>query len=127
MFDESTDWLAYLRTAANGPAEVVGLRDDLETPVALSELATRYAGTPVEVAIADAALTLIESGTAVEMDAVRRLPFERATNAFDRLMHAIDREPERFARDGWDSYVLWKLTQLRPHDPRLPRLAARLR
>lgn len=127
MFDESTDWLAYLQTAANRPAEAAGLRDDLETPVALSELATRYAATPIEIAIADAALTLIESGTAVEMDAVRRLPFERAPNGFDRLVTAIEREPERFARDGWDSYVLWKLTQLVPHDPRLPRLAARLR
>lgn len=127
MFDESTDWLAFLRTAANRPAEVASLRDDLETPMALSELATRYAGTPIEVAIADAALTLIESGTAAEMNAVRRLPFERAPNAFDRLATAMDCEPGRFAADGWSAYVLWKLAQLQPNDPRIALLAARLR
>lgn len=119
VFDESTDWLTFVRTAANRPAEAPGLRDDVETSVALSALASECEGTPLETAMADAALTLIEKGTPSEMDVVRRLPYEKAPDAFARLLRALENAPERFGRDGWRASAFWKLFQLRPRDNRL--------
>lgn len=119
LFDESTDWLAFLRSAANRPAAAHGLRDDLETPIALSALASDCEGTPLEEALADAALKLIESGTRLEMDTVRRLPYEKAPNAFDRLLRALETTPDRFAHEGWRASVFWKLFQMKPDDQHL--------
>jgi hypothetical protein len=119
VFDEKTDWLEFLRTAANRPAEATGLRDDVETSVALSALASEMAGTPLETAMADAALTLIEKGTPKEMDTVRRLPYEKAPNGFDRLLRALENTSARFGREGWRASAFWKLFQLRPTDGRL--------
>lgn len=116
VFDESTDWLEFLRTAANRPAAAHGLRDDVETSIALSALASECEGTPLEEAMADAALKLIESGTQTEMDAVRRLPYEKAPNAFNRLLRAVEAKPERFAHEGWRASAFWKLFQMKPDD-----------
>jgi hypothetical protein len=116
VFDERTDWLEFLRKAANRPAEAPGLRCEVETSVGLSALASEIAGTPLETAMADAALKLIEKGTPKEMDVVRRLPYEKAPNGFDRLLTALQKAPVRFAREGWLASAYWKLFQLRPRD-----------
>jgi len=119
VFDESTDWLEFLRTAANRPAAARGLRDDVETPIAVSALASEFEGTQLEEALADAALKLIESGTQTEMDTVRRLPYDKAPNAFNRLLRALEKNPERFAHEGWRASLFWKLFQMNPGDQNL--------
>jgi hypothetical protein len=121
MYDDQTDFLAELREAtrygATGPS---WLRSDIPLPWALSDWAEALKGTPLETKIADAALTLIETGTAEQGEAASGLPIELAPSAVDRVRAILERDPKQLG-SGARSVpgVLWRLLQREPKNLRL--------
>ncbi|HWU89866.1 MAG TPA: hypothetical protein VN253_21540, partial [Kofleriaceae bacterium] len=82
-FRDDEDWLAYLRDAIARPED----HPEVVAPVArgLVEIEAAAKGSPQEARVADAALSLFESGTAAERDAVQALALRAAPDAAPRL------------------------------------------
>lgn len=117
-YSVNTDWLAELREAAKYPFGPSWLRSDLDVASGLADMAEQL-GAPFDAAIADAALTLVESGTSEERAAVWQLPWERATNAVQRLLHLIETDRSRLEAIRGVPNVLWRLLQRHEDDPRV--------
>lgn len=119
-YDDATDFLAELREAVSTGAGPSWLRSDLPLPWALSDWSESLKGTSLEAKLADAALTVLETGTLGQAEAVTGLPFELAPRAVDRVLDVLEREPARLGSDPRAiPSVLWRLLQRGPHSPRL--------
>jgi hypothetical protein len=87
-------------------------------PDALGELTERLRGTPMELALGDAALEIIEHCNEDEMEIVRSTPWAKAPNAFERMLGIVERPRQRLS-DVWLVELYGELLRLRPTDPRL--------
>lgn len=119
-YDDATDFLAELRHAVSTATGPSWLRSDLPLPWALSDWAGALKGTPLESKLGDAALTVMETGTPQQAEAVTGLPFELAPQAVDRVVRILDHDPSRFGSDPRAiPSVLWRLLQRGPHEKQL--------
>lgn len=119
-YDDATDFLSELRAATRAPTGPSWLRSDLPLPWALSDWAEALKGTPLEFKIADAALTVMETGTPEQAEVVMGLPFELAPRSVQRVLRILDCEPSRFGSDPRSiPSVLWRLLQRAPHERQL--------
>lgn len=117
-YSAKTDWVAELREAAKYPFGPSWLRADLDVASGLAEMAEQL-GAPFNAAIADAALELVETGTKDERTAIWQLPWERATNAVERLLQLIDTDRSRLDAIRGVPNVLWRLLQQYGDDARV--------
>ncbi|MEO8550851.1 MAG: hypothetical protein ABI678_12785 [Kofleriaceae bacterium] len=116
VFDEHTDWLAFIRDAITG-RDVTGLRDDVpDVNSSMSQLAVDLEGTDLKNSYCDALLKIVESGSDWERDHVRNLPYEDAPRGADRMLALLLYHRETFRRDGWVGSLLWHVLMLRPED-----------
>ena len=118
-YDDQTDWSAVLRDAAKYPFGPSWLRPDLDVASGLADLAEHLKGTSADRAIADAALDLVEHGTSIERSSVWQLPWERATNAIERLLGLLENDRQRFEELHGVPNVIWRLLQAHPEDMRV--------
>lgn len=118
-YGDATDWGAVLREAAKYPAGPSWLRSDLDLASGLAELAEQFKGLPYEKGIAEAALSIIETGTNTERAAVWQLPWERATRAIERLLRIVESDRSRLVEVRGVANVLWRLLQVHPKDARV--------
>ena len=113
-YGDDTNWLAVIREAARYSLGPSWLRSDIDVASALAELAEQLKGTPAERALGEAALSLIESGTAPERAVVWQLPWERGANAIQRLLRLVQTDRDRLAEVRGVPNVLWRLLQIDP-------------
>jgi hypothetical protein len=127
LYDENTDWRAFLRDALHGSL-YQGLQIDrhvgLSMPDALGALSEALQGTPMEIRLADAAMEIIERGNNEEMDTVSSTGWANAPDAFERLLALIERTPTTFSR-RWMLMFYSALFRLKPTEPRLLAALAR--
>jgi hypothetical protein len=88
-FGEDEDWLAYLRDAIARPEAHPEI--DAALASGLSKIEAAAQGTPHAQRLADAALALLETGTATERDAVQCLALRAAPDAAPRLRALLGR------------------------------------
>ena len=88
-FGDDEDWLAYVRDAVARPEAHPELGAALSS--GLSKIEAAVQGTPHEPRLADAALALVETGTAAERDAVQALGLHAAPDAAPRLRALLGR------------------------------------
>jgi hypothetical protein len=88
-FRDDEDWLAYLRDAIARPES----HPEVVAPVAwgLVKIEAAAKGTPHAARLADAALALLESGSAAERDIVQALALHLAPDAVQRLRALLGR------------------------------------
>ena len=99
-FNDDTDWAAYLRKAAD-TGVVWGLRNDLELTMGLSELASALKSAPALLErLADAALSVLETGDQKAIETIQRLPYEAAPDAHDRLLRLVEQDHARLQKLG---------------------------
>jgi hypothetical protein len=98
VFDEKTDWIRYLRSAVKRDGLVPGLRDDLDLHPGLGELYEALAGTPMQAAMASAALTLLEQGTPEERKMMHAIPYEEAPGGKERLLRLLVQGRDRLTQ-----------------------------
>lgn len=113
VYDETTDW----RDLVAHPS-YKGLEKDLDIQSALGALAEALRGTPMAIALGDAALEVIEHGDPRMMDTVRAAGWEHAPRAFDRILAVIERTP-RTLPDAWIVQLYAALLSLDSDDPRV--------
>lgn len=119
IFDENSDLLAEVRDAVKGYG-APWLRSDLPQPWAVADWGQAFAGTALHERLADAALTVIETGNRDEAETASVLPYEDAPNAVARVVSVLEREPERFGSEPRAvATVIWKLASKNPHDARV--------
>lgn len=116
IFDERTDWIGYLRNAASDECCVHGLREDLDLRSGLGELYEALQGTPMQRAMAAAALTLLEVGTAKEQDLMYAIPFEESPGAKRRLLNLLEQSRHRLDSSDVDT-ILHRLLEENLGDP----------
>jgi hypothetical protein len=116
LFGEDMDWLRYLRSAVKHDGNVRGLRDDLDLDAGLGELYEALAGTPMQAAMASAALTLVEQGTPEERKMMHGIPYEEAPEGKERLLKLLVH-----GRDRLNQYdvgmILYNLLEKNLGDP----------
>lgn len=115
-YDDATDWNSVLREAAKYPFGPSWLRSDLDVASGLADLAEQLKGTPCEQSLAEAALSIVESGSSAERAAVWQLPWERGSNAVARLLRLVESERERLDELRGVPNVIWRLLQAYPDD-----------
>lgn len=118
-FGDSTDWTATFRDAARYDVPPSWLRSDIETSASLFDFCELFRGTSVWPKLVDAALTLVETGTARERQCVSLLHWEEAANGLERLLRLITAEPAKLGELGGVEYALWRLLHAHPQEPRL--------
>jgi hypothetical protein len=96
VYNQWTDWLAFLKRAAHPPPPAIGLRDDLDVPSAVSALEGALAGTFMQVAMRAAIFRLLEDGSPEEVALVLHLGFEEAPYAEERIPQLLSQKRERF-------------------------------
>jgi hypothetical protein len=115
VFDEQTDWIRYLRRAIERDGDVEGIQDYLDLHFGLGELYEALQGTPMQTAMAAAALTLVESGTEEERERMRGLPYQRAPGARERLLRLVSQKYDELGSDFvWG--ILYRLLEEHPGD-----------
>lgn len=117
VYDEHTNWREFLRHV---PAR--GLNVDrhvgLSVPDAIGELSEALRGTPMQVALADAALEVVENGPIDAMDLVESAGWEKAPNGFERMLAIVARSARRVS-DLWVYRLYRAMFELAPNDHRL--------
>jgi hypothetical protein len=124
VFDENTNWVRYLREAIQYEGAVPGLRDDLELRGGLGELYEALAGTPLQAAMASAALLLFEAGTRQERDIMRALPYEEALGAKERLRRLLEHDRDRLTQSDVGG-ILYHLLEKNLGDPEVTAMLQR--
>jgi hypothetical protein len=122
-FVEPDNWVEYLRNVVTErellPTFGINLKYDYAgVDRLIGELYDRLQGTGADVAMADAALRLLETGSPDEMYAARIAPFAAAPNAYDRLLKLVTDHRDRLVQARMLTSVLSELIRLRPDDPR---------
>lgn len=115
-YGDDTDWLSLLREAAKHPLGPSWLRPDLDVASGLADLAERLRGTAAERALAEAALSIVETGDGAERAAVWQLPWERASRAVERLLALVQTDRRRLDELRGVPNVIWRLLQVHPGD-----------
>lgn len=124
MFDDSTDWLDYLRDLARSPGRHGELRDDAPTTAsALTDVASTLQDTTLFDRFADAAISLIESGSSDEIEVVHALPVGDTGGRRRRLLAAVRRRRDILGSRR-AAAILATLLEADPADPEVT-LAAR--
>jgi hypothetical protein len=114
-FDEKTDWLTFLRDAAQGRS-TYGLAPDLDVHAGLGELYEALQGTSMQAAMASAALRLLETGDPKEQNMMYAIPFQRAPGAKQRLLKLLEQSRARLDSDDVDT-ILHRLLEENLGDP----------
>jgi hypothetical protein len=114
-FDDSTDWVAWLRDVVRSPWRHAELRDDLEASAAVSELASRLPDAHAA-RLADAAIETLASGTDEERLIARRIPLRTASNARARLSRLVEQHGDALGAAKALAPVLQALAELGPVD-----------
>jgi len=122
-FVEPSDWVDYIRKVVTDqevlPSFGINLKYDYAgTDRLIAELYDRLRGTGADVAMADASLRVLETGTPEETYAARIAPFVEAPNAYDRLLRLVADHRDRLVRARMLTTVLAELLRLRPDDTR---------
>lgn len=122
-FAEPDDWLDYMRKVITErelpPTFGINLKYDYAgTDRLVCELYDRLRGTGADVAMADACLHILETGTPEEIYAARVTPFADAPNACERLLRLVTTGRDRLVAGRMLSSVLADLMRLRPDDHR---------
>lgn len=120
-FDEHTDWRALVARPYFGRGWEARWADAAS---ALGQLAEALRGTAMEIALADAALEKIETGTEEEMRVVESAGWEKAPKAFERILALLERRP-RTLPDFWIGRLYGALFRERPKDVRMLALFGR--
>lgn len=120
-FVEPSDWVDYLRRVvterASLPTSGINLKYDYAgTDRVVAELYERLRETGADVAMADAALRVLETGTPEEIYAARIAPFADAPHAYDRLLDLVTSHRERLIHARTLDNVLSEILKLRPDD-----------
>jgi hypothetical protein len=123
IFHEKMDWFAFLLDVAHGRSSH-GLRPDLDIEAGLGELYEALQGTPMQSAMASAALRLFETGTHQERDMMRAIPFEEAPGAKERLLRLLEQDHDRLTTRDVTS-VLYDLLEKNPGDPEVKAMLQR--
>jgi hypothetical protein len=123
-FDERTDWIGYLRNAAVDEYSVRGLRDDLSLRSGLGELYEALQGTPMQAAMASAAVFLLEMGTPEERHLMFAIPFEEAPGAKKRLLKLLEQSRVRLTASDITG-ILHRLLEENLGDPEVTSMLQR--
>lgn len=120
-YDANTDWRAFLRNVLSGGA-YAGLNIDrhvgLSVPNALGELSETLRGTPMEIGLANAALEVIEHGDEEERLIVESAGWEKAPNAFERMLALVEKVPPQLS-PLWTFKLFCAMFRLNPTDVRM--------
>lgn len=119
-FDESTDFVAEVRDAVTGYGPS-WLRTDLPHAWAVTDWgeAVKAASSVLAARLAEATMTVIETGTREQAEIASVLPFLDATDGVRRALDVFERDPDRFGREPRaHAMVLWKVLLVAPKEPR---------
>lgn len=121
VYDEKTDWRAFLRDVLAGRA-YEGLNIDPHVgesvPSALGELSEALHGTPMEIGLADAALDVIERGSEDDRLIVESAGWEKAPDGLERMLALVERTPRQLS-PLWTYKLYRAMFGLRPTHSRL--------
>jgi hypothetical protein len=115
-FDDRTDWLEFLRRAGTHPESVPANRDCMSLDEALYRIYEALASTPLGPKLADAAMTLIETGQPEEVKIAESIPYEKAPQGFERLLRLLVHQRKRMQKLNMVYIVLFDALKIRPED-----------
>ena len=114
-YDEHTDWRGLVARGYFGHGWEAKWAD---AATAFGELAEALVGTPMAIALADAALEVIEHGDNEAMHGIESAGWGKAPNAYERILTVLRRSPRTLPND-WVARLYSELFRQHADDPKM--------